>query len=462
MNGDASDVRSRTIGKVEVVLFLFVVALAGPFVHDYGAQHASRYALTAAIWDDHTIELTEYADVLGIDRAVRDGRTYSDKAPLQPMLAVPAYATYRLVGGESAMRLRVEENLGLWWVTFWMSAIPLGLLAVLMYRFASRYSRWGLSASLGLALTTMLLPFGTELFGHELTALFLFGSLYLVTRDRVEPAVGIGAGLLAGAAVATEYIAAIGVVVLLGFVVWKRRRSLGWFVLGGIPFVLLLGWYHNAAFGSPLTHPYQYSAFGGEVTQAADTLGIFSSLHPERIVQVFFAGRGFLVASPLVVLALYGAGKLARDRSPERRAVGWLALIMFLGYLGIVVMWGNPWGGDSPGPRYMVPAIPVLAAGLAVVWGRWHLLSKAAFALGLLTMGVATVTDPLGIGRQISGGLNNWVALVIDGELAPTVFTMAFGIAGWAVHIALAGSLGYVLMRVGRLHTATAAARRDA
>ena len=57
-------------------------------------------ALTAAIWDDGTLVLDRYEAQLSVDRAVRDGHLYSDKAPGQPLLAVPFYAMYRGVGGE--------------------------------------------------------------------------------------------------------------------------------------------------------------------------------------------------------------------------------------------------------------------------------------------------------------------------------------------------------------------------
>jgi hypothetical protein len=440
----------RQTRSVELLLFLFVVFLVGPLVHEYRAQQASRYALTAAIWDDHTVELTGYTDVLGIDRAVRDGRTYSDKAPLQPMLAVPFYAVYRAVGGEPALTLRVHENLGLWWVTLWMSAVPLGLLTVLMYRYAGRYSNAALPAAAAFALATMMLPFGAVLFGHELAALFLFSSFYLITNAHLSPPRALASGLAAGAAVATEYTALIGVVVICVLILWQRRRRIGWFVLGGLPSVALLAWYHTIAFGSPLSHPYRYSAFNGVVTEAKGVVSMFHAVHPERILQVFFAGRGFLVASPVVVLALVGTVLLIRDKAPERRLAGWAALLMFLGFLGVVVMWGNPWGGESPGPRYMMPAIPFLVVGLAVVWNRLALLNRVAFALGALTMGLATLTDPL-ITREVGGGLTQWMQKAISGEFVPTIFTIVIGPAGWLIYFAPVAYLGYRLVQARRI-----------
>lgn len=169
--------------RIEILLALLVVVIAGPVVHQYRAQQASRYVFTAAIWDDRTIVLDAYADadppVLGIDRAVRDGRTYSDKAPLQPVLAVPVYAAYRAVGGSPAIEARYDEHLGLWWVTLWMSTLPAALLAVAMYRFACTFrAEASLQATIALFFGSMLLPFSMLLFGHILGALFVFGSFH--------------------------------------------------------------------------------------------------------------------------------------------------------------------------------------------------------------------------------------------------------------------------------------------
>lgn len=446
MNGGG---RLRSVARgwrVELLLFAFVVVLVGPLIHEYGAQQASRYALSAAIWEEQTLQLDSYEGVLGIDRSERDGHIYSDKAPLQPFLGVPVYAIHKAVGGESAKTLRVVENLGVWWMTLWMSAIPLGLLAVVMYRFVNRYRPRALVPTLAFVVATMLLPFGAVLFGHVLAALFLFWSFSMISRDRPKPTAMMLAGAAAGAAVAVEYTSALGVVVLAGLVLLRARRRFGWFVLGGVPFVIALALYHWAAFGSPLTHPYQWSAFSGPVTEAAAPLSMFASINLERIPQVFFAGRGFLIATPLVVLGLYGLIRMLRSPQRQHRQTGWVAILMFVLYLGLVVLWGNPWGGESPGPRYMMPAIPFLVIGVAMAWDRSRLLSRAAWAVGAVTMGLATLTDPL-FSRDIGGGLPQWIQLAAEGDIVPTVFTVAIGPIGWVIHLGLIVSIGWLLHR---------------
>ena len=61
--------------RAEVAAAALVVAVAGPLVHDYTAQPASRYTFTAAIVDHGTVRLDRYTHVLGVDRAVVDGHT---------------------------------------------------------------------------------------------------------------------------------------------------------------------------------------------------------------------------------------------------------------------------------------------------------------------------------------------------------------------------------------------------
>lgn len=83
--------------RVDVALGLLILAISVPIVQPLRAQQASRYALTGALWDDRSVWIDDYP--LGVDQAEHDGHVVSDKSPGQPILAVPPYALYRLVGG---------------------------------------------------------------------------------------------------------------------------------------------------------------------------------------------------------------------------------------------------------------------------------------------------------------------------------------------------------------------------
>lgn len=433
--------------KVSILLFLLVVVVVGPLVHPYADQQASRYALTGAIWDDHTIQLDDYTHVLGRDAAIRDGRYYSDKAPLQPLMAVPLYAMYRTVGGEPATVLRTDENLGLWWQTLWLAAVPLGLIAALMYLLAYRINpATALPAAAAIAFGTILLPFGAVLFGHVLAGLFVLGAVVLVSTDDLNRSKLIGAGACLGAAVAVEYTAGLAVLVISGFVLWRQWRSYHWLVLGGLPFVVLLGAYHAVAFGSPLSHPYTYNIYWGVVEEQKGFFHEFAGLSFDHLVSVLVSGRGFLVASPIVVLSLVGLLLLVRRRDAAGRRAGMLAIIMFGAFLLLPLTWHNPWGGWSPGPRYIVPALPVLVLGAGAAWSLRPVVTRYAVGVSVLTMVLATITNPL-VERDGQGGLGTWLGRAVNGELADTVFTMGAGGWGWLLHGLLVSLIAYFLFR---------------
>jgi hypothetical protein len=434
-----------TSRRVVSGLFLLVVVAALPVVHPYRAQQASRYALTAAVVERGTVLLDAYEGVLGIDRAVRDGHTYSDKAPGQPFYAVPFFAVGKAAGVEEATNLRIDKNLGVWWVTLWSATVFGALLAVMMYRrVRDVVGEWAVAAALGVLFGTMLLPFSALLFGHVMAAALLFGSyLAIESRRGSRPLLG---GLLAGLAVLVEYTAVLGVLVLVGLVLWRHRRSLVRVVAGGVPAAAALGVYNAIAFGSPFTFSYQFSAFSQVTEDARPLFDMFSSPAFDNLAKLLFSGRGLLVATPLVLVAVVAAIR----QSLQKRDVDSLVGLGMVGvFLLLPIFWGNPWGGDSPGPRYMTPALPFLAVPLAWAWSRWRLLTTAAVAISVLTMVAGTLTDPL-LSRHELGGLNIWLPALITGQTTDTLWTMALGGWGWVLHLLTIGGVLYWLTRVAR------------
>ena len=84
--------------RAPMALALLLLVVVGPVVQEYTAPTAPRYTLAAALWEHQTLELDRYQQNVFIDRLELDGHLYSDKAPGQPFLSVPAYASARLVG----------------------------------------------------------------------------------------------------------------------------------------------------------------------------------------------------------------------------------------------------------------------------------------------------------------------------------------------------------------------------
>jgi hypothetical protein len=449
--------RHRSDLLLSAVVALVVVPVLQPLM----AQQASRYALTAALYDQGTVVLDDYEEIISVDRAEREGRLYSDKAPGQPVLGIPFYAAYRALGGYPATESRplALGELGLWAVSLGCAALPAIALAVLMRRFALRVAPGrATEAALAMSLGTMLLPFATVLFSHVLSALCALGAYVLLTptephgAGHAEHAVGgqrlavpagpgrlLAAGFVAGTGVTVEYTLGLLVVVLGVVALVLHRWGVGWFVLGGVVPAVLLGVYHQVAFGGPFEVSYRYSGF----TQHQSGLVGVGLPSPAMTWTVLMAERGVFVLTPIVLLGVIGAVLLLRRRiGPRVDAV--VALGVFGVFTAIMGGWDNPWAGASPGPRYLTPALPFLVAGVAHVWTRIPAISTVAAAFGTFAMAAGTFTLPLAQPTEQSA-LLHWLWRMGEGRWARTLLTEPLGTEAIALPLLAAVAVGYVL-----------------
>lgn len=448
--------RSRLgLSRTEIALFGLVWLLAAPFMHPMGEQQASRYAFSAALWDNGSLSIGDQAHLLGRDKAVVDDVYYSDKAPVQPFLAAPFYGVYRMFGGPAAADTdREGSRWGLWWVTLWSAGIPLAVLAVLMYRWAREYvPGLALPATLAAVFGTMLFAYGTMLFGHVLAGLFGFGAFVLVRRRGASRGRLLAAGALCGLAVLTEFPLALLVLLLTAVAFHLHRGKVVWLVLGGLPFAGLMIVYNTVVFGDPLTFSYQWSAFSTVASEARPLTRMFRGLGVEQILAVLFSQRGLLVESPLVIMAAIGLGALWRANRSDALVVGG-ALALFT---GMMTFWGNPYAGGV-GPRYITPVLPLLAAPLAVVWRRWRRPTIVAVGVSVLTMSLAVLTVPQ-LGSDLDAGLAFWAARAVESDFDPTLFSVAFGGIGPVLYAGAAMIGLAILMRVAR-HDAPGSSER--
>ncbi|GIU84589.1 MAG: hypothetical protein KatS3mg008_1364 [Acidimicrobiales bacterium] len=441
------------------------------------AQTASRLYLTRAIVDNGNFELTPYRKLLGVDRVEIGGRVYSDKAPGQPFVAVPLLWLADRLGFGDAEWVRVREvessegtqsavilfHLGDWWLGVWFASVPGAVLGALMVsritKFTSSHSsqnhaeeddgsastgsgspRVAVAAALALSLGTIILPLSADLFQHVLVAALVYMAWHV--SDRNGRGRALAAGLLVAVAISVDYAAAIAAVIFAFFVIWRRDwEQLVFLVAAALPVGLLIGWYHQIVYGSPFRTSYAV-----KTGHLEGHLEMPSLLH---LVRVFFGERGF-VFTPIVLLALFGIIRMWRAGGRSKREAA-VALAMFAGYLLLQISWPNPWGGDSPGPRYMTPALPFLAVPLAYVWERRTCLKAAA--LGTFSMGLAVVThhlvgpgDPL-IAAHI-GNAKRWgFNLVIFRAVLPDA-------VAYAVYALLIAFVALVLLRTVESHSA--------
>ncbi|HWJ60774.1 MAG TPA: hypothetical protein VNS19_02305 [Acidimicrobiales bacterium] len=432
----ASGPRPSRIGSGTLAIVLLAVALV-PFVQDLTAQPAIRYAQTAAMVDRGTIQLDAYERVVGVDKVVRDGHIYGDKAPLQPVVAMPVYRLARAVGFEPAEHLRVEGNLGLWWVTLWCTVIPLLGIAALGIRLVRRVlgPASAVQGTLAICAGTLLLAYGTQLYAHVLAGLVGWGCWLLADRSlrassQERPLVLAAlAGALGGAAVVTEYPLAIVVLVVAGVLAVDRAWSrLAAFAAGGIPFAALLMAYQAAAYGSPFTVSYS------EKPQHAAEPLVLGWPNPMRLLEVLFGSRGLLLFSPVVAIAVWGLVRLARSGAGDRRRHGIVGLSVFGAFLVLQSAWVNPWGGEAPGPRYIIPALPFLIIGMAEAWNRAPRFQWVAVRWSVLAMSMTVIADHLtaagnyAVIAQLQG--------LRDNGPVESLWTLLLGPVGMAVHAA--------------------------
>ncbi|MCU1428961.1 MAG: hypothetical protein JWL83_2961 [Actinomycetia bacterium] len=427
------------------LLALAVLVIVGPIVAAPSAQPASRYALTAALAEHHTIDIGRYRHNLGVDHAVYDGRWRSDKPPGQPLFAVPFSTVGRLIGLQPATYLRRGGDLGMWWVTVWSSMIPFAVIVMMLFGAIRRVAaRTAFPVAVAFAGSTLLLPYGAQLYGHVLAAACAFGAwLVADSARRGDRGRLLAAGALAGCAFAVEYHAAIVAVVVAIVVAVRHRRGLWWYALGAVPPLAITALYQWAAFGAPWRLPYGY--YAGVINGSSDGGYAIPSL--ASVVRVFTSSNGLLVLTPLAVIAI-GASVHVALRPGVARVHALVALAVTVPYIALVAGWSGTALAESPGPRYLIPALPFLAVPLAVVWDRVRRLAILATGWGALVMAGATFTYMnVGIGEpRISG----YVQHLRAHDFPATLWSIGFGRTGVVLYVTSVAAVVVALARAAK------------
>jgi hypothetical protein len=224
------------------------------------------------------------------------------------------------------------------------------------------------------------------------------------------------AGALAGLAVVVEFplglVALACAVYAAGRAPWPRRAAayLAGLVAGLAPLVAFNTW----AFGSPFTLSYANAVLepgeSGHDVIGANASGFFGVGAPSLRAgtELLFYGRGLVVATPLWLLAVVGLVLLWRQR---RRAEAALVAFLAASFLVYNASYWEPFGGGSPGPRFLVPLLPFLALPVAAVWRALPLTTWALALVSIGSMCAALVATPLANVEE--PGV--WVARLRDG-----------------------------------------------
>ena len=362
----------------ERLLLALVAAVTLSSIFVGGTQDITRLCLTRAILHGHlTIEPCAGNT---IDQASFGGHRYTDKAPGVSFVALPAAVAVRL---RDPSRWVSEGDFRLWAVRLFVTGIAFIAATFVVGRISEGIvPGYGGAALVTYALGTLVSPLAISLFDHVLAGSLAFGAFALAWSRRF-----LLAGLLAGTAAISNYPTALIGIVLALYVLLSGVRPLVRFAIGAAPPLALLGAYDWAAFDSPFHLSYRYVANVYTSDQASGFFGIhLPTSHGLHLVLV--GDRGMLITFPVAVAAAAGLVLLGRTYRTEAIVCGLAFGLLLLANCGYF----NPYGGISPGPRFLIPGLPFLALGLAPAFRRWWAATAALAAASIVAMTSVLVT----------------------------------------------------------------------
>jgi hypothetical protein len=352
-----------------LVLVLVAVAALAP-VYKLNAQDNSRLCLSQALAHGHLSN----DGCFGLDHALYRGHQYSDKAPGLSVVELPLVEALRLAPANTLP----DRTWQLWVIRLLTSGVMFLALAFVIGRISEGLAPgFGSIALVTFALGTLIAPFAGMNFDQVPAAALGFGAFLLAWRRKP-----FWAGVLAGAGIFFEYEAGAVMVVVAAYLFLSTRswRVLARYAAGVLPGLLALAAYDWAAFGAPWRLSYRYV---DNLYQPAQSGGVFGIDLPNAYAaqQVFIGRGGLIVATPVLVVAAWGLSLLWRSYRAEVAAcIAVIAIFVILncGYF-------LPYGG-TPGPRFLLPALPFLALGLGPAFARAPRLTAVLAFVSIASM----------------------------------------------------------------------------
>jgi hypothetical protein len=384
------------------------------FYQGGGWGQNTRLDLIRALVERGTVFIDDFVANTG-DFSCANGHELADKAPGASFAAAPAFAVVRaamVARGQNPDTPASIHRLA-YAATIAAAAVPAAMTGVCVFLAALLLGGDKTSATvaaLAVGIASPLLTYATILWGQALAAAglsFSFVMALAVARDGSSRwwnfAAGLACGLGAGWAVLSDYTAAIPAVVLAAFAIWRVRQSatarvpavLGVALGGGLALLVLLA-YNQAAFGSALAISYTFQDGYVEMKQGFFGIG---RPHAHVLYELLFGEwRGLLPLAPAFVLTPIGLWQLWR-RGPDEAAAA-LVLATITVYYFVLISGYVYWdGGWAYGPRYIGPALGLMAIPLSTVWSHGRFLGCV---LALVLIGAANAIACVSVTGQPS------------------------------------------------------------
>jgi hypothetical protein len=386
-----------------------------------GTNSTSRYALTQAIVDNGKFYFDEnQARFSSPDTSFYNGKYFSLFTPGVSFLAAPLYF--------------IGKQVGLPQFFAFLTNIIFALLNVYLVYKVTR--KLGVNMYLALMSGLMFL-FASNALAYSLTLTqhHVASAIILVAILLAQEKVGILNNLLFGALFGFGLLVDVPVGFLmmpLGFyflyknfekteigniISIKIRYAIVALLIGVLPLLGIFGWYNYELTGSytklaqligrvdvPDNNPdvVSKSLPKEENSPGPKEFKIFETPFNTRnsldgfYVLLISDERGWLYFSPVLTLAIVGIIIAVKKQATRRLGVllGTVATFTLLLYS----MFGDPYGGWSFGPRYMIPATAVISPGLGLFLQRWGknliafflFFALAGFSVWLGTIGAMT------------------------------------------------------------------------
>jgi hypothetical protein len=454
----------------EIILALALLFCYGFFRQVPVWNEYSRYDLVRALAEDGTTSIDLYQENTG-DKAFYNGHYYSDKAPGTAFLGLPVYLLLALAS-EAAGAGTPDPETAVHALAFGVSGIATVLLVLLLLRFLRPIvgEGWALVVGVGYGLGSLAFPFGTMFFGHAASAFFLFASFYLLGRWRADARVWrpILAGFLAGWAVLVDISMLLGVLVLLVYAMSVGRsngrreardalRGPLLMVAGAAAPAALLAWYNEVSFGGPFS--LGYGSLSNPGFAEAMSRGILGVTWPsgEVLVELLGGPRGLLRLAPWFLLV--PAGVLAATRRDLRLEVLVCGAIV-VAFLAFNAGYYLPLGGWTPGPRFLLPALPFAAVLVALAPAALRVLAACLIAVSVAIFLVSTSTMPNAPELYRDPLYELWLPRLLNRDIADTIAWSRWGLHGIQPLLVLGVGLAVAATALLATFRSGAAARR--
>lgn len=346
-------------------VFLIFLAFAPPGI--YSVDGNAILAVAESVVSGHGVSVPSELGSVGLD-----GRFYSNWYPLLSVLSIPTAFVARVF----ATVLHIPFHYLAAILTAPLSALLTSLTAGMVFLTSRKFGTapaGAMMAAICYTFGTIALVYARAFFAEPLLGLIFIGALFLVVEQAQARQIAWAAFLAALAVLAKPTGVALGPILAAYLVVRKTRLSTALLpVAGTLVGFAAYAYYNFARFGNPLQfgQPWAFS---------------FSNIPSGFFGLLASPEYGLLWYSPAAILALYGCHRFARSHFWETLAI----LALFLSQLLIHSLWQFWGGGSSWGPRFLLPALPLLFVVTGNFQGK---LKKSLVVICILTFVLSAPT----------------------------------------------------------------------